>query len=159
MQQQNSAFGMESTVQCPNSSETDQEPTMPLFDSRKVLWKNVSALMIKKYGRENLNQLAREAKLGPATASRIKAQDTSVGIDVIDRIASVMGVHPWQLLHENFDANQPDNSASYSALATDLAEQLDAIVSEINRQKAFALASNVIGLAALATEQPPADDA
>lgn len=159
MQQQNSAFGMDSPVQSSNTSETDQEPAMPLFDSRKVLWKNVSALMIKKYGRENLNQLAREAKLGPATASRIKAQDTSVGIDVIDRIATVMGVHPWQLLHEQFDANHPANTASFSALATDLAEQLDGIPSDASRQKAFALASNVIGLAALVTEQPPAPDA
>lgn len=54
------------------------------IDSKAVLWASVLALMVKNYGRENLNRLAREAKIGPGTASRLKAQETSVGLDTID---------------------------------------------------------------------------
>lgn len=65
---------------------------------KKVLWDNVSALMKAHYGAENLNRLARDAKLGPATVTRIKEMKTSVGLDVIAKIAIFFKVDPWQLL-------------------------------------------------------------
>ena len=71
--------------------------------SKALLWNNVASLMRKRYGRENLNQLARDAKIGPATASRIKEMKTSVGLDVIDRIAGVFGLVAWQLLVPELD--------------------------------------------------------
>ena len=71
--------------------------------SKALLWRNVAALMRKRYGSENLNRLARDAKIGPATASRIKDMKTSVGLDVIDRIASVFGLVAWQLLVPDLD--------------------------------------------------------
>lgn len=52
-------------------------------DPKAILLANVSALMRHRYGRENLTRLANDCKLGPGTASRIKAQETSVGIDVL----------------------------------------------------------------------------
>ncbi len=70
---------------------------------RSVLWANVRALMINRYGEENLNRLAREAKLGPGTASRIKEARTSVGLNVIDKIARTFGVEPWQLIAPGMD--------------------------------------------------------
>ncbi len=76
------------------------------IDSKAVLWASVLALMVKNYGRENLNRLAREAKIGPGTASRLKAQETSVGLDTIDKLAGHFNVEAWQLLVPGFE---PDN--------------------------------------------------
>ncbi len=76
-------------------------------DSRKVVWSSVSALMRKHWGTENLNRLAREAKVGPATAVRLKMQETSVGLEVLDRIAAVFNVETWQLLVPGMDPEAP----------------------------------------------------
>ena len=67
-------------------------------DSKLVLWNNVSALMKARYGKENLTRLAKDAGIGPGTASRIKEHETSVGIDVLDAIAKAFKVSAWQLL-------------------------------------------------------------
>jgi len=74
-----------------------------LADSRKTLWKSVGALMKKHYGGENLTRLAKECKFGPGTASRIKEAKTSVGLDIIDKIAKKFGVDAWELLVPGFD--------------------------------------------------------
>lgn len=63
-----------------------------------VLWANVRRLMVGRYGTENLTRLATEAGIGPGTATRIKQATTSVGLDVIAKVATVFGVAPWQLL-------------------------------------------------------------
>lgn len=54
--------------------------------------------MIEKYGVENLNQLARDADIGPGSASRIKEAETSVGIDIVEKVARVFKVPPFALL-------------------------------------------------------------
>jgi hypothetical protein len=77
---------------------------MQRVDSRKVVWESVSALMEKRWGGENLNRLAREAKIGPGTAARLKAQETSVGLQVLDQIAEAFDVATWQLLVPGMDA-------------------------------------------------------
>lgn len=104
------AFGM---LGQPNSVWSDASyVTLPGYrirmsetDSKKTLWANVLRLMRVKYGAENLTKLARDCGIGPGTATRIKAQQTSVGVDVIERIASVFGVQPWQLLTPNLGAD------------------------------------------------------
>lgn len=128
---------------------------MPLYDSRPVLWRNVAALMRKKYGRENLNQLAREAQFSPATSTRIKEQSTSVGIDVLDKLASVFGVQPHQLLDERFDADNAEVESAHSPLAEDLAKQFDAIDDQQARERAYALASQVLAFAGSAPTAAP----
>ena len=72
-------------------------------DSKKVLWDNVSRLMVARYGKENLTRLSQEAKVGPATCTRIKKQTTSVGTDVIEAIAKALKVSTWQLLVAGLD--------------------------------------------------------
>lgn len=72
-------------------------------NSKKVLWENVSTLMKRAYGKDNLGKLAKEAKFGPATSTRLKKQETSVGLDVIDRIAATFKVKPWHLLVPKLD--------------------------------------------------------
>lgn len=64
---------------------------------------NVSALMRDRWDVENLTRLAREAEIGPATSARLKGQETSVGLEVIDKIARVFHVHAWQLLVPGLD--------------------------------------------------------
>jgi hypothetical protein len=77
-------------------------------DSRKVLWQSVSALMKKHYGGENLTRLAGDCKFGPGTASRLKEAKTSVGVEIIDKIAKHFHVSSWELLVPGFDpANRP----------------------------------------------------
>lgn len=71
---------------------------MEKITTKALLWENVLALMQAKYGGENLSRLARETGMGPGSASRIKAQETSVGVEVLEKIAEVFGVEPWQLL-------------------------------------------------------------
>lgn len=78
-------------------------PRMSAIDSRRIVWASISALMLKHWGEENLNRLARAAKVGPATVVRIKGQQTSVGLEVLDKIADVFGVHTWQLLVPGMD--------------------------------------------------------
>lgn len=80
---------------------------MAALDVKRVLWENVSALMDKHYGGENLTRLARETKCGPGTATRIKERKTSVGIDVLTKIASAFQLQPWQLLVPGFDPDHP----------------------------------------------------
>lgn len=70
---------------------------------KEVLWENVRALMVQKYGAENLNRLAKEAKIGPASAMRIKESKTSIGVDIVERIARALDVQPWQLFAPGMD--------------------------------------------------------
>lgn len=72
--------------------------------TKTVLWENVLTLMERAYGSENLTRLARDTHIGPGSASRIKAQETSVGVDVLEKIAEKFEVQPWQLLSENLGA-------------------------------------------------------
>lgn len=78
------------------------------MDSKNVLWASVSALMRKHYGGENLTRLAKDCKIGPGTASRMKEGKTSVGVDILDKIAKHFHLEPWELLVPAFDpANRP----------------------------------------------------
>ena len=71
--------------------------------------------MQKRYGKENLTRLAADAKIGPGTCSRMKAQETSVGLEVIDKVAALFDVEPWELLVPNFS---PDNRPTLQAITS-----------------------------------------
>jgi Cro/C1-type HTH DNA-binding domain len=75
--------------------------------TRATLWRNLSALMSHHWGRENLTRLSRDAGIGPGTASRIKACETSIGLDVLSDIAKVFHLQPWQLLVDGLDPADP----------------------------------------------------
>ena len=77
------------------------------IDSRQVLWSSVAALMQHHWRGENLTRLAREADIGPGSATRLKQQTTSVGPELLDKIARVFGIAPWQLLVPGFDPKNP----------------------------------------------------
>jgi transcriptional regulator with XRE-family HTH domain len=80
---------------------------------KKLLWENVAELMRAKYGQENLNRLAKEAHIGVGSVARIKEGTTSVGLEIVEAIAKVFKVSPFQLL---IPAKERD---AYKLLATD----------------------------------------
>lgn len=59
------------------------------------------------WGGENLTRLAREAKIGPGSATRLKQQQTSVGVELVEKIAATFGLETWQLLVPGFDPKSP----------------------------------------------------
>lgn len=71
--------------------------------SKELLWANLTALMLHHWHEINLNRLAREAKIGPASAMRMKESRTSVGLDIVDSVAGVFGLRAWQLLLPDLD--------------------------------------------------------
>jgi hypothetical protein len=81
--------------------------TMSSLDTRQVLWTNVRTLMHHHWQREDLGRLAKLAKIGPATCTRIKQQETSVGVEIVDKIAEVFGLNTWQLLVPSLDPANP----------------------------------------------------
>lgn len=126
---------------------------MPIYNSRMILWRNISLLMEKKYGCVHISQLSKEAKVGLATIGRIKAQETSIGSDVIDRIASALGAEPWQLLYPDFETQTLESFVSNSPLAVSLARQLESLETIEAQQQAHDLASQVMRLAAFSFDR------
>jgi hypothetical protein len=64
--------------------------------------------MLKHYGKENLTRLATDCKIGPGSATRIKEGKTSVGLEIVDKIARHFHLQPWELLVPTFDpVNRP----------------------------------------------------
>jgi transcriptional regulator with XRE-family HTH domain len=97
--------------------------------TRSVLWTNVTALMLVKYGEENLTRLARDTKIGPGTSSRMKQQETSVRVDTLEKIASFFEIEPWQLLapHLGADLYELDDSRRLSPVYRYQKELVDRI--------------------------------
>lgn len=63
--------------------------------------------MTHRWGGENLTRLSREAQIGPGSCSRIKAQQTSVGLEIIDKIARLFSLDTWQLFVPGLDPKSP----------------------------------------------------
>lgn len=79
------------------------------MDTKKIIWDNVRNLMIKRYGKENINKtyLDSNKKISLGALQRIKAQQTAIGIDVLDNIAEFFEVQTWHLLLMNLDVHNP----------------------------------------------------
>jgi hypothetical protein len=114
--------------------------------------------MRRHYGEENLLRLSKEARIGLGSAARLKGQETSVGIDLLDKVAARFKLQPWQLLVADFDADNPPELATISPIALDVARMLDAIPDPARRRQTYALIVQLIGLgssARIAPEPPP----
>lgn len=112
------------------------------------MWARIQALMSERWGAENQNRLAREAGIGVATVSRLKQADTSIGLDVLEKIASALGVEAWQLICPPEIVGPDGAFQSLSPLALDLARSLDRIHDDLLHQKAYAIAAQVISFGA-----------
>lgn len=66
--------------------------------TRAILWENLSALMKRDWGKENLTKLRKAAKVGSSSVSDLKIAGRSVGIDAVEKFARVFGVKPYELL-------------------------------------------------------------
>ena len=99
-------------------------------NTRKQLWENVSALMQRRYGGENLTRLAKEAKVGPGSATRLKEQRTSVGIDILDKLARLFKVEPWQLLAPGLEERLPSEPADQAATDVEDASRQNALTDD-----------------------------
>ena len=113
---------------------------------RLTLWPRIQQLMIDHWGNENQNRLARDAHVGVATVARIKGGDSSIGLNVVEKIAAVFGLAPWQLLCPADELKSL--TAKYGPLARDLARSLDQIADPETQRKAYAVASQVISFGA-----------
>lgn len=78
---------------------------MDKTDSKKVLWANVQTLMTDHFGGQNLGLVASEGEFSPANMTRIAAAKTNVGLDLLEKIAGVFKVEPWQLLAPDLGAH------------------------------------------------------
>jgi hypothetical protein len=102
-----------------------------VHDSKKVLWQSVLALMKKHYGRENLTRLAKDCKFGPATSTRLKEAKTSVGVEVIDKIAKHFDVQPWELLVPGFDPSNRPTLAPLTEAERQWQEKIRQLIKEV----------------------------
>jgi transcriptional regulator with XRE-family HTH domain len=80
---------------------------MAQVDTKEVLWANLQALMRHHFEKVNLSELSRRSKLGLATLDRIKKQETSVGVDTLERLADVFGLQAWHLLTPGLNPSNP----------------------------------------------------
>jgi hypothetical protein len=132
-------------------------------DLKPLLWNNLSALMKARWGKENMRRLGgitdnpASPLFSSSTGTRLKKQDTAVGIDVVAMCAHSLNVEPWQLLVPDLDpAAMPRlQQRVLSPQAASLAEQLDRIADPESRQRAYAVALAVIRLAEEGREPPP----
>ena len=56
---------------------------------------------------ENLRRLSRESGIGLGSVVRLKEQRTSVGLDVLEKLAKIFGLQPWHLLTPDLDPANP----------------------------------------------------
>lgn len=87
---------------------------MNQLDGKTILWENIAALMILRYGKENMGRLAAAAHVGQATMTRIKEQKTSIGTEKLDQIAKALDVQSWQLLCPGYDFSKKPTEAQQS---------------------------------------------
>jgi len=108
-----------------------------------VLWGAVEDLMRQRYGKVNVTRLGKEAKIG-GTASRIKAKETSLGLDVLEKVADALGVDAYSLLVPDKDLRQflrnPDKTlhriATIYAHTDDLGRQIITTAIQMAEQRA-----------------------
>lgn len=106
--------------------------------SKRVLAANLLSLSQRKYGKRAIRGVARDAGIGLGTMQRIYAGTTSIGVDVLDRLAEVFEVEPAALLQPGLGA------AGYSEMAKSLASSLDEISDPAVRRRVWALCLLVI---------------
>lgn len=74
-------------------------------DPKLILWENTKALMLERYGKENLGRLAVDAGFAPANTTRLKQAKTSMGMDHVAAVARALKVELWQLFVDGLVAN------------------------------------------------------
>lgn len=123
--------------------------------ARQILAENISALIDRHAagGRRSIRAwaLARPAVDPKVVQRALGAHGPTV--ETIQALADKAGLEPWHLLVDGLDpARPPRIGTTMSAKALDLARALDAIDDEATRDRAYALAIQIVELGA----RPPA---
>lgn len=102
--------------------------------SKAVLWENVETLMKKQFGQRNVTGFASFVGVGIGTVQRIEEQATSVGLEIIDKIAGKFKLASWQLLVPGLNPALPpkltDPAAERKAVADQVRKVLDTFMHE-----------------------------
>lgn len=82
---------------------------MPSTDTKRILRDNLTALCHYHLEKPEIpiNELKRRSGVSVASISRIKEAETSVGLDILERLAQVFGLQPWHLLVPGLDPSNP----------------------------------------------------
>lgn len=79
--------------------------------SRTILGANLSAVMKSHSARQkNLSsnkKVGDRLKISDNTVGRIRRGENSIGIDMLDKIAGLYSLQPWQLLVPEFEVSSP----------------------------------------------------
>lgn len=103
-----------------NHKRVTPTDTVDPMDSRKLLAKNLAALMARSPDLSTQGKLHRKSKVAQATIGRALRGETGATLDTLDALAAAFGVSPWTLIHPN-----PDVKQSEAALYSKLRELLD----------------------------------
>ena len=91
------------------------------MSTKQILWDNLKTLMIERYGDENLYQLNIDSndEITLGALSRIKMQETAIGLDVLDKLASFFNVTPAILITKNLTPHPLDEHKKNFDTASD----------------------------------------
>jgi transcriptional regulator with XRE-family HTH domain len=101
------------------------------IDTAAALWKNIEALMKRRYGKVSLSLFSADCGFAQSTATRIKQQKTAVGLDKLDMIAREFGISTWQLLVPSLDPENPPALAPVSKAEQEAWARWRAVAKEI----------------------------
>lgn len=127
--------------------------------AKVVLWRNLTALMRHHWGRENQSRLSQQSGVGLATVARLKAQETSVGLEVAEAVAGVFKLPAWQLLYPGLEPTRPPQVLPYSPMAVETARVLDAIDDPYRRGKLYAVFIQLAEMGRSPTATSPPEEA
>lgn len=101
------------------------------IDTFSALWQNIQALMMKRYGEVNLSRFSTDCGFAQSTATRIKQQQTAIGLDKLDMIARAFGLSTWQLLVPGMDPENPPALKPVGDTERELYRKIGSIAKEI----------------------------
>ena len=82
--------------------------------SKKILANNLAILIAHRYGEMNQGAFIRDSKIANGNVTRLLGGETSVGLDLLDRLAKFFHVQPWALLVPNLNPADLPNPVSHS---------------------------------------------
>ncbi|GAB3367393.1 MULTISPECIES: helix-turn-helix domain-containing protein [Giesbergeria] len=114
-------------------------------NTKQNLWRSLELLMQRHYGGVNLNRLSRESGVGLGTVARLRSDETSIGLDKLDKLAATFGVAPWDLLRPDFDP-AATCIERLSPIAVELGRTLDSIDDPLLQNRAYVVALGALQL-------------
>lgn len=117
------------------------------MDAREILSDNLKTLMAHKgwTGFEPITK-ASEGLLSNGTLDRIRRKATNPRLGLIELLAQVFGLEPWQVLYANLDPAHPPHIPRMCAMAFDTARIIDAIDDEATKRKVYAFIVQAVEL-------------